>query len=41
MSSALPLALWGFDWLFWWQIPLLLVLAGLVAFLVIYRRRQY
>ena len=42
MSNVLPLAdLWGIEWLFWWQIPLLLILVGLIVFLVIYRRRQY
>jgi len=42
MLSPLPLAeLWGIEWLFWWQLPLVLVLVGLIAFLVIYRRRQY
>jgi hypothetical protein len=41
MSTALPLAeLWGVEWLFWWQIPLLLILIGLVVFLIMYRRRQ-
>jgi hypothetical protein len=42
MSSPLPLAaLWGIGWLFWWQIPLALILIGLIVFLVMYRRRQY
>ena len=41
MSIPLPLAeLWGIEWLFWWQIPLLLILIGLIVFLVMYRRRQ-
>jgi hypothetical protein len=41
MSISLPLALWGQEWLFWWQIPLALILVGLVVFLIMYRRRQY
>jgi hypothetical protein len=42
MSSLLPLAkLWGIEWLYWWQIPLLLILIGLIVFLVMYRKRQY
>ena len=41
MSSPLPLAEFlGIEWLFWWQIPLALVLVGLVVFLIMYRRRQ-
>lgn len=41
MLIAAPLAeLFGIEWLFWWQFPLLLVLAGLIGFLVWYRRRQ-
>ena len=41
MSIAFPLAeLFGIEWLFWWQIPALLVLIGLVVFLIMYRRRQ-
>lgn len=35
-----PLALFGISWLFWWQLPLLLILVGLIVFLVMYRRRQ-
>ncbi len=39
--STLPLAeLFGIEWLYWWQIPLLLILVGLIIFLVMYRRRQ-
>jgi hypothetical protein len=35
-----PLAeLWGIEVLFWWQIPLLLILIGLIWFLV-WRRKQ-
>ena len=42
MLNMLPLAeLWGIEWLFWWQLPLALVLVGLIVFLVMYRRRQY
>lgn len=41
MSSPLPLAeMFGQEWLFWWQIPLALILVGLIIFLVMYRRRQ-
>jgi cytochrome c-type biogenesis protein CcmH/NrfF len=41
MTTPLPLAeLFGVGWLFWWQIPLLLLLIGLIVFLVWYRRRQ-
>jgi|GEM_PF-2580773 len=29
------------DYLAWWQVPLVLVLVGLIVFLVWYRRRQY
>lgn len=36
-----PLALFlGVDWLYWWQLPLLLVLGGLIGFLVWNKRRQ-
>ena len=42
MSNPMPLAeLFGITWLFWWQIPLLLILVGLIVFLVLYRRSQY
>jgi hypothetical protein len=41
MSIMAPLAeLFGIEWLYWWQIPLLGVLVGLIFFLVWYRRRQ-
>ena len=40
--TNLPLAeLFGIEWLFWWQLPLVLVVAVLIIFLVMYRRRQY
>ncbi len=40
MFSALHLAkIWG-TWVHWWQIPLLLILIGLIIFLVKYRRGQ-
>jgi len=41
MSSPLPLAmLWGQEWLYWWQIPLLILLIALIIGWVMYRRRQ-
>ena len=41
MSIPVPMAeLLGIEWLFWWQLPLLLILIGLIVFLVWYRRRQ-
>ena len=37
----MPIAeLWGIDWLVWWQIPLVLVLIGLIIFLKKYRESQ-
>ena len=30
----------GIDWLYWWQIPLFLLMIALVVFWVMYRRRQ-
>jgi cytochrome c-type biogenesis protein CcmH/NrfF len=40
-TMSTPLAeLWGIEWLFWWQIPLLLVLIGLIWFLVWNKKRQ-
>jgi len=37
----MPIAeLWGIDWLVWWQIPLVLVLVGLIIFLKKYRESQ-
>ena len=42
MSIPMPLAEWlGVEWLYWWQLPLLLILIGLIVFLIMYRRRQY
>jgi len=32
--------LFGIEWLYWWQIPLLVLLIALVAFWVMYRRKQ-
>ena len=41
MMEAAPLAaLWGISWLWWWQIPLFLLVAVLIVFWVMYRRRQ-
>jgi len=41
MMEAVPLAkLWGITWLWWWQVPLFLLVAVLVVFWVMYRRRQ-
>ncbi len=41
MLTSAPLAeLWGIQWLFWWQIPLLIVLIVLIIFWRIYRNRQ-
>ena len=41
MSSPLPLAEFlGVEWLFWWQLPLVLLLVALVVFWRIYRNRQ-
>ena len=37
----MPIAeLWGIEWLVWWQIPLVLVLIGLIIFLKKYRESQ-
>ena len=33
-------ALWGIEWLDWWQPLLMLIAIGLIVFLVLYRRRQ-
>ncbi len=30
----------GIEWLFWWQIPLILLLIALLVFWKIYRNRQ-
>jgi len=41
MSSPTPLALFlGIDWLFWWQIPLILLLIVLIIGWKIYRNKQ-
>ena len=41
MVSSLSLAeLWGFDWLFWYQPVLLIVLAAVIVGWVMYRRKQ-
>ncbi len=41
MTSPLPIAeLFGIEWLWWWQIPLFLLLIGIIIAYVIYRRRQ-
>ncbi len=41
MTSPYPLAAFlGIDWLYWWQIPLLLLVVALLVFLRIYKRRQ-
>ena len=37
---SMPMALFGQDWLVWWQIPLLAVLVGLIIFLKKYRNSQ-
>lgn len=38
---ATPVMLAGLsDMLYWWQIPLVIVLAALIIFWVLYRRRQ-
>jgi len=41
MSSPAMLAeLFGIEWLYAWQIPLVLLLIALIVFWVIYRRKQ-
>ena len=38
--SMLPLAeLWGFEWLYWWQIPMVLLLIALIIFWKVYRSK--
>ncbi len=38
---AMPLAeLWGIDWLYWWQIPMIILLIALIIFWKIYRSKQ-
>ena len=38
---AMPLAeLLGIDWLYWWQLPLILLLVALIVFWRIYRNKQ-
>jgi hypothetical protein len=33
-------ALWGIEWLFWWQIPLLVLLIILLIIWKVYRSKQ-
>ena len=41
MMEAAPLAEFlGISWLFWWQVPLFLLVVVLIVFWVVYRRRQ-
>ena len=41
MSSPLSLAaLWGQEWLYWWQIPLFVLLIVLIVGWIMYRRKQ-
>lgn len=32
--------MWEDGWLFWWQLPVILLLVGLIIFWVQYRKRQ-
>ena len=39
--SAMPLAKFlGVDWLYWWQLPLVILLIALIVFWRIYRSKQ-
>ncbi len=39
--STLPLAaLWGIEWLYWWQLPMLGLLILLIIFWKVYRSKQ-
>ena len=41
MSMPMPIAeLWGMTWLYWWQIPMLLLLVALLIFWKMYRNKQ-
>lgn len=37
---SMPVGLFGLDWLYWWQIPLLVLLVALIVFWKSYRNKQ-
>jgi cytochrome c-type biogenesis protein CcmH/NrfF len=40
MESGLLAKFLGVDWLFWWQLPLLLLLIGVIVFYMQWRKKQ-
>ena len=40
MSMPMPIALFGLDWLYWWQIPMVVLLVVLIFFWRLYRNKQ-
>ena len=41
MSTLLPLAtMFGVKWMYWWQIPLVIIVVALIVFLKMYKKKQ-